>query len=304
MWSKSTGLTELASNAMTTYLRSSIRPNTPSLLLVQKRMEIIAIAGYITDAKMHIARDYLEKNTRQACGIKADQKRVLADLTNDLKLDNLRWRPRKRSRRSGSRKQSDTSSGSSSGDMDLSSPGPSGFCQLNLVPDEETCKSSGEQPFMGVPVQVPNLVMSRLRTVAQVQHNEGGVLVGQSTDGHQLCVKSAMDVPVSHFMEVYEIAENSETIRAEVCTDFGPNFGEIANAFGVCLGPLIAIVSIVESNHILNEVSTDILPSHNYVTPIITIAGGSVANTIRGLSAGFGISTGDYCLSTIRALVV
>ena len=93
--------------------------------------------------------------------ISRDQKRVLADLTNDLKLDNLRWRPRKRSRRSGSRKQSDTSSGSSSGDMDLSSPGPSGFCQLNLVPDEETCKSSGEQPFMGVPVQVPNLVMSR-----------------------------------------------------------------------------------------------------------------------------------------------
>ncbi|ONM04649.1 agenet domain-containing protein / bromo-adjacent homology (BAH) domain-containing protein [Zea mays] len=93
--------------------------------------------------------------------ISRDQKRVLADLTNDLKLDSLRWRPRKRSRRSGSRKQSDTSSGSSSGDMDLSSPGPSGFCQLNLVPDDETCKSSGEQPFMGVPVQVPNLVMSR-----------------------------------------------------------------------------------------------------------------------------------------------
>jgi hypothetical protein len=45
--------------------------------------------------------------------ISRDQKRVLADLTNDLKLDNLRWRPRKRSRRSGSRKQSDTSSGSS-----------------------------------------------------------------------------------------------------------------------------------------------------------------------------------------------
>jgi len=94
--------------------------------------------------------------------ISRDQKRVLADLTNDLKLDNLRWRPRKRSRRSGSRKQSDTSSGSSSGDMDLFSPSPSGsFGQHNLVPDEETCKSSGEQTFMGVPVQVPNLVMSR-----------------------------------------------------------------------------------------------------------------------------------------------
>jgi len=92
--------------------------------------------------------------------ISRDNKRVFADLTNVLKHDNLRWRPRKRSRRSCSRRQSDTSSGSSSGDMDSSSPsGSSG--QLNSVPDEETCKSSGEQRFMGVPVQVPNLVMSR-----------------------------------------------------------------------------------------------------------------------------------------------
>ncbi|ONM39365.1 Lon protease homolog 2 peroxisomal [Zea mays] len=39
-------------------------------------MEIIAIAGYITDEKMHIARDYLDKNTRQVCGIKPDQVEV------------------------------------------------------------------------------------------------------------------------------------------------------------------------------------------------------------------------------------
>ncbi|KAK3147463.1 hypothetical protein QOZ80_3BG0282650 [Eleusine coracana subsp. coracana] len=43
----------------------------PSPLL--DRMEIIAIAGYITDEKMHIARDYLEKNTREASGIKPEQ---------------------------------------------------------------------------------------------------------------------------------------------------------------------------------------------------------------------------------------
>uniref|UniRef100_A0A804MYR7 Uncharacterized protein n=1 Tax=Zea mays TaxID=4577 RepID=A0A804MYR7_MAIZE len=98
-------------------------------------------------------------------------------------------------------------------------------------------------PATLVNAQMLNMFVGRrVRTVVQVQHNEGGVLVGQSTDGHQLCVKSAMDVPVSHFMEVYGIAENSETIRAEVCTDFGPNFGEISNAFGVCLDPLIAIV--------------------------------------------------------------
>ncbi|KAA8545246.1 hypothetical protein F0562_020030 [Nyssa sinensis] len=40
------------------------------------RMEIISIAGYITDEKMHIARDYLEKATREACGIKPEQVEV------------------------------------------------------------------------------------------------------------------------------------------------------------------------------------------------------------------------------------
>ncbi|CAN1161609.1 Lon protease homolog 1, mitochondrial [Linum perenne] len=37
------------------------------------RMEVISIAGYITDEKMHIARDYLEKSTRETCGIKPEQ---------------------------------------------------------------------------------------------------------------------------------------------------------------------------------------------------------------------------------------
>ncbi|GJU98216.1 lon protease homolog 1, mitochondrial [Tanacetum coccineum] len=40
------------------------------------RMEIIPIAGYITDEKMHIARDYLEKSTRDACGVKTEQVKV------------------------------------------------------------------------------------------------------------------------------------------------------------------------------------------------------------------------------------
>ncbi|PQP99773.1 lon protease homolog 1 mitochondrial [Prunus yedoensis var. nudiflora] len=40
------------------------------------RMEVISIAGYITDEKIHIARDYLEKTTREACGIKPEQVEV------------------------------------------------------------------------------------------------------------------------------------------------------------------------------------------------------------------------------------
>ncbi|XP_030958010.1 lon protease homolog, mitochondrial-like isoform X1 [Quercus lobata] len=40
------------------------------------RMELISIAGYVTDEKMHIARDYLEKSTREACGIKPEEVEV------------------------------------------------------------------------------------------------------------------------------------------------------------------------------------------------------------------------------------
>jgi Lon-like ATP-dependent protease len=41
-------------------------------------MEVVAIAGYIADEKMHIARDYLEKTTREACGIKPEQVFIFA----------------------------------------------------------------------------------------------------------------------------------------------------------------------------------------------------------------------------------
>uniref|UniRef100_A0A453H961 Carbohydrate kinase PfkB domain-containing protein n=1 Tax=Aegilops tauschii subsp. strangulata TaxID=200361 RepID=A0A453H961_AEGTS len=51
-------------------------------------------------------------------------------------------------------------------------------------------------------------------------------------------------------------------------------------------------VSFEELDHILNEVNALILPSHDDPSPVRTMAGGSVANTVRGLSAGFGISTG------------
>jgi Lon-like ATP-dependent protease len=51
------------------------------------RMEVIAIAGYITDEKVHIARDYLEKATREACGIKPEQVSLSLSLwMNDLSL--------------------------------------------------------------------------------------------------------------------------------------------------------------------------------------------------------------------------
>jgi Lon-like ATP-dependent protease len=53
---------------------ANVVENIPNPLL--DRMEIISIAGYITDEKMHIARDYLEKTTREACGVKPEQVEV------------------------------------------------------------------------------------------------------------------------------------------------------------------------------------------------------------------------------------
>ena len=54
-------------------------------------------------------------------------------------------------------------------------------------------------------------------------------------------------------------------------------------------------VTIKDLQHILSEVNTHILPSVNDLSPVRTIAGGSVANTIRGLVAGFGVSGGIIC---------
>ncbi|OVA19171.1 Peptidase S16 [Macleaya cordata] len=53
---------------------ANVTETIPNPLL--DRMEVIAIAGYITDEKMHIARDYLEKTTREACGVKPEQVEV------------------------------------------------------------------------------------------------------------------------------------------------------------------------------------------------------------------------------------
>ncbi|XP_022719530.1 lon protease homolog 1, mitochondrial-like [Durio zibethinus] len=53
---------------------ANVVDNIPNPLL--DRMEVIAIAGYITDEKMHIARDYLEKTAREACGVKPEQVEV------------------------------------------------------------------------------------------------------------------------------------------------------------------------------------------------------------------------------------
>ncbi|GAB2291790.1 hypothetical protein Dimus_026043 [Dionaea muscipula] len=51
-------------------------------------------------------------------------------------------------------------------------------------------------------------------------------------------------------------------------------------------------VSYDELEHILNEMKTHILPTTEDASPVRTMAGGSVANTIRGLASGFRVPSG------------
>ena len=76
-------------------------------------------------------------------------------------------------------------------------------------------------------------VGQRVRTVLKVQHTQGGVLVAQSTDGHQLTIRGASEGRESHYLEVIGIADNDQSISAETCKDFDDNFD--ADAFnGLC----------------------------------------------------------------------
>eukprot|EP00262_Sarcandra_glabra_P014631 TRINITY_DN4314_c0_g1_i4.p1 TRINITY_DN4314_c0_g1~~TRINITY_DN4314_c0_g1_i4.p1 ORF type:complete len:107 (-),score=12.72 TRINITY_DN4314_c0_g1_i4:119-439(-) len=68
----------------------------------------------------------------------------------------------------------------------------------------------------------------RVRAVVQVTRIEGGVIIGQSTDGHQLAIKGSPSFPLSNFVEVIGIADGSQSIRAEICTDFGTSFDTFA----------------------------------------------------------------------------
>ncbi len=54
---------------------ANVVENIPDPLL--DRMEVIRLVGYITDEKMHIARDYLEKSAREGSGVKPEQVKSL-----------------------------------------------------------------------------------------------------------------------------------------------------------------------------------------------------------------------------------
>jgi replication factor A3 len=96
-----------------------------------------------------------------------------------------------------------------------------------LMPHLAEMDTSAPSPFVNGET-LKMFVGRRVRTVVQVQRNESGVLVVQSTDGHQLTIRGAPDAPEApHYIEVIGIPDSNQSIRAESWTDFGENFGEI-----------------------------------------------------------------------------
>ncbi|CAI8605171.1 unnamed protein product [Vicia faba] len=72
---------------------------------------------------------------------------------------------------------------------------------------------------------LPNFIGKKVRIVVQVNQSDGAVATGKSTDESQIIVKGlSSQVPVLNYVEVIGIAESSNTIRAEIFTDFGATF--------------------------------------------------------------------------------
>lgn len=65
----------------------------------------------------------------------------------------------------------------------------------------------------------------RVRAVVQVIRNDGGSITGKSTDEQQLIVKGHPTNPPTTFVEVIGIADSTQSIKAEIWTNFGDNFG-------------------------------------------------------------------------------
>ena len=70
----------------------------------------------------------------------------------------------------------------------------------------------------------------RVRCVLKVLREEGSsAFVGHTSDGMQLTVKHSSGAsPLSQFVEVIGVADSDRSLRADIVTCFGNNFGKIS----------------------------------------------------------------------------
>ncbi|OMO68346.1 Nucleic acid-binding protein [Corchorus olitorius] len=65
----------------------------------------------------------------------------------------------------------------------------------------------------------------KVRAVIQVIRSDVGSVMGKSTDDRQIVVKGSPPAPLTTYVEVIGVAENDNSIRAEIWTNFGDTFG-------------------------------------------------------------------------------
>ena len=84
--------------------------------------------------------------------------------------------------------------------------------------------------------QMRRFVGRRIRTVLRVVRVESGLVAAQTCDGMSITVRALGRDPWDscQFVEVYGVLENENTIREEVATAFGTNFGMSQGSLLLC----------------------------------------------------------------------
>ncbi|MCL7028841.1 hypothetical protein MKW94_017943 [Papaver nudicaule] len=102
----------------------------------------------------------------------------------------------------------------------------------------DTMDTSNPAVFVNAEL-LSKFVGRKVRAVVQVLRIEGGSIIGTSSDDRQLTIKGPLpQQPLTTFVEVIGIAENGQSIRGEIFTNFGDNLdmfsynrlGQLANA--------------------------------------------------------------------------
>lgn len=68
-------------------------------------------------------------------------------------------------------------------------------------------------------------VGQKVRAVVQVIWSDTESVIGKSTDNQRIVIKGLPPSPLTTYFEVIGIAKTENTIRAQVWTNFGNNFG-------------------------------------------------------------------------------
>ena len=66
----------------------------------------------------------------------------------------------------------------------------------------------------------------KVHIVVQVMQSDAGSIIGKSTDNQQVIIKNSQPTqPLTTYVEAIGIADSNQSVRAEILTNFGDNFG-------------------------------------------------------------------------------